>query len=123
MPSAYSRRLFTLSNTAPPRSRLRNLVLGFVCAGACFAQLDRGTILGTVLDSSAAVVPSAKVTIQNQGTSATTELLTDGEGNFVAPVLPVGTYRVSVSAQGFKTQVSENLQLRVSDRLRLILTL
>src|SRR5262245_44739122 len=114
MSSAYTRRLFSSSKTAPSRSRLRNnieanvckLILGFGCAGVCFAQLDRGTILGTVLDSSAAVVPSAKVTIQNQGTSATTELLTDAEGNFVAPVLPVGMYRVSVSAQGFKTQVS-----------------
>ncbi|MEX2264334.1 MAG: carboxypeptidase regulatory-like domain-containing protein [Bryobacteraceae bacterium] len=88
-----------------------------------FAQLDSGSIVGSVLDASGAVVPAARVVVQHQGTSSTVELVSDGNGNFIAPVLPVGLYRVSVSASGFKTQVTEDVPLRVSDRIRLNFTL
>ena len=44
--------------------------------------------------------------------------LTDSNGNFLAPVLPVGSYRISVSAVGFKTEVLHNVTLRVADRLK-----
>src|SRR6185295_16749467 len=92
-------------------------------ASLCLAQLDNAAILGTILDTSGAVIPGASVVIQNQGTSATVNLTTDANGNFVAPVLSVGVYRVTVSAKGFKTHVRENITLRVSDRTRLELTL
>src|SRR5207247_10073433 len=65
----------------------------FLCvSGSTVAQLDNASILGTVFDSSGAAIPGAKVSIQNMGTSATVEIVTDANGNFVAPVLPVGTY-------------------------------
>ena len=88
-----------------------------------FAQLDTGVILGTVLDSSGAVAPAASVVVQHQGTGATWSLTTDGNGNYIASALPVGLYRVTASAPGFKTRVNENLRLQVSDRLRVELTL
>ena len=53
----------------------------------CLAQLDTATILGTVSDSSGAVIPGAKVVVQNMGTSATVELTTDQSGTFIAPAL------------------------------------
>ena len=87
------------------------------------AQLDTGSVLGTVFDSSRAVVASARVAIENQGTGVTVETMTDGQGNFLVPVLPVGTYRVTVSSEGFKTQLKEDIRLRVSDRLRLLFAL
>jgi len=92
-------------------------------ASIALAQLDTGSILGLVLDGSGASVPRAKVTIQNQGTAAISIVETGDDGAFVAPVLPVGVYRVTVAAQGFKSHVQENLTLRVSDRLRLSFTL
>jgi len=88
-----------------------------------FAQQDNASILGTVVDASGAVVPSAKVEIKNQGTAQTVVLTTDSNGNFIAPVLPVGMYRVTVSAVGFKNEVLENLTLRVADRLKLTVKL
>ena len=63
------------------------------------------------------------MTIQNQDTSATTILITNENGSFVAPVLPVGVYRVTVAGKGFKTLVRENIRLRVADRTRIDFTL
>src|SRR4051794_21989428 len=87
------------------------------------AQLDTGVILGTVFDPSGAVVPSAGVTVENQATGTVARFQTDATGAFVAPALPVGVYRVSASATGFKTRIMENLRLQVSDRLRIDIAL
>ena len=90
---------------------------------ASLAQLDTGSVLGTVFDSTRAVVASARVVVENQGTGAAIEAETDGQGNFLIPVLPVGTYRVTVSSDGFKSQLKEDIRLRVSDRVRLLFSL
>ena len=87
------------------------------------AQQDRGTILGTVVDSSGAAIPNAKVLVQNQGTAEKRELNTDASGLFVAPELPVGIYRVTASLEGFKTKMQEHINVRVSDRVKVDLTL
>src|SRR5690242_7289897 len=94
---------------------LASLVLGLPCA----AQLDTGVLLGTVVDPSGAVIPSAEGVVQNQGTGASQTIHTDNTGSFIAPALPVGLYRVTVSAAGFKKRVTENVRLQVSDRRRL----
>ncbi len=96
-----------------------------LCWGAipALAQLDTGSLLGTVFDSSRAVVASARVLVENQGTGGAVASATDAQGNFLVPVLPVGTYRVTVSADGFKSQLKEDVRLRVSDRVRLLFTL
>jgi hypothetical protein len=85
----------------------------------CLAQLDTASILGTVFDSSGAVIPGAKVVVQNMGTSATVDLTTDGNGNFIAPVLPIGKYKVTVSMANFNTYVQEGILLSVADRIKL----
>jgi hypothetical protein len=101
----------------------RWVVLPLILAAAAFAQLDNASIQGTVLDSSGAVIVGATVSVQNQGTAATTVVHSDTNGNFVAPVLPVGTYSVTVSAQGFKTYVRKDIALRSADRTRLEIAL
>ncbi len=93
----------------------------FVIPG--LAQLDTGVILGTVIDPSGAVIPSAAVVVENQATGSIVRLQTDNTGNFIAPALRVGPYRVAASASGFKTRVMENLRLQVSDRMRLDIAL
>jgi len=98
------------------------LLLAWV-ALACFGQQDTGTVVGTILDASGSVVPGASVSIENQNTGASFAAKTNGEGNFIAPVLPIGVYRVTASAIGFKTRTVEGLVLRVSDRLRVDVTL
>src|SRR3990172_9391750 len=99
------------------------MLLGIFTTLSSWAQQDRGTILGTVLDASGASIPNATVVVQNQETASKREVATDSSGLFVAPQLPVGIYRISASFQGFKTTVQENINVRVSDRVKVDLTL
>src|ERR1700733_5924177 len=62
------------------------------CATIAFAQLNTGTITGTVTDSSGAVVPNAKVTVRNTGTNVARDTVTSSAGVYTVPNLIVGTY-------------------------------
>src|SRR3984893_16460730 len=75
------------------------MVLG---SGLAFGQAISGSIVGTVVDSSAAVVTNASVEALNVGTGAIITSKTSGTGGYRFENLPVGTYRVTVKASGFK---------------------
>src|SRR5690349_23815384 len=66
------------------------------------AQKTSGQISGTVLDPQGAAVPDATVTATEVGTGLVRTITTTQEGNYSLPDLPIGTYRVSVTKQGFK---------------------
>src|SRR6266480_5713073 len=72
------------------------------------------TLQGTVTDSKGAVVPNATVTVRNRGTSFERTAQTDTDGNYQVAALPVGSYNVEVKAQGFKTQVADQLPIEVA---------
>jgi hypothetical protein len=95
--------------------------VGLSLAGAsmCFGQLDRAAILGTVADASGGVMPNATIRVINTGTGGEQTLTTDSNGNYVAPVLPIGNYQVIASAPGFKTAIHDDIALRVNDRARI----
>jgi len=95
------------------------LVLAALCAGTADAQVDTGSILGTVRDRSGAVVPGATVSVREAGTNALTAVIADEAGNYVATPLRIGTYSVTVELAGFKTETREGIVVRVQDRLRL----
>jgi hypothetical protein len=71
-------------------------------SGLAFGQAISGSIVGTVVDSSSAVVTNASVEAFNVGTGATVTSKTSGTGGYRFENLPVGTYRVTVKASGFK---------------------
>src|SRR5260370_374716 len=73
-----------------------------VLAVSALAQSERGTIAGTVTDSSGAVIPGAKVTVTNEATNITLNFTTNEAGNFVAPSVSVGSYSVRVDQEGFR---------------------
>ena len=75
-----------------------------------------GTILGTVTDSSGAVVPKATVTVTNVGTSVSSHTETSGTGNYTVPYLNPGVYRVTVEAQGFQEAVIDKISLAVDHK-------
>ncbi|HEV8368799.1 MAG TPA: carboxypeptidase-like regulatory domain-containing protein [Pyrinomonadaceae bacterium] len=82
------------------------LVAGFLLCfvGTGYSQgTNLGTLRGTVTDPNGAVIPNAAVKITDQTTGLSRDLTTDGEGNYEAAALKPGTYKVSVSATGFKT--------------------
>jgi hypothetical protein len=88
------------------------------------AQTSTGTINGTVLDSSGAVIPNAKVRLIGTETGdLARDLTTDGSGTFAAPLLKPSIYNVEVTAQGFKRLLRKGITLRVDDTLNLKLTL
>ena len=87
------------------RSGVVLLVVGLFFVTPLLSQRITGDISGNVTDSSGAVVPGATVTATNPGTGASRTGISSSDGNFRLPELSIGTFRVSVSAEGFKTIV------------------
>lgn len=77
------------------------LMIGAVLTGQAQSG-PTGSLNGRVEDATGATVPGAKITIVNQGTGLTRTATADSEGRWTVSVLPVGTYKVTVEAQGFK---------------------
>ncbi len=90
----------------------------FLTLSATFAQVDTGTIAGSVRDSQGASVPTATISITAVATGVTTKAQTDSSGEFVSPPLRPGDYKVVAEAQGFKTSTRNLVTLKVQDRLR-----
>ena len=88
-----------------------------------FAQLDTASIVGTVRDSSNAVIPGATITATQSGTGVTQTALTNEKGEYVFPTLKIGTYDVAAELQGFRRAVRQQLELHVQDRPEVNFTL
>src|SRR5215472_16343435 len=92
----------------------RSLLVLLVLLGiavAAHAQTFRGEINGTVTDPSGAVVPNAKVKATEVGTSIDHNTVTTGDGQFAFQDIPVGTYKVSVSAAGFANVTVDKVEV------------
>ena len=76
-----------------------------------FAQVQNGQFTGTVSDPTGLVVANAKVTVVNQGTNLTVSTTTNQSGNYTVKELPVGTYKLTAQAAGFKTMSATNVVL------------
>ena len=92
----------------------------FLCAGLrmphlCAQGTDLGAIRGTITDSSGAVIPKAQVEIMDLSTRTTRKVTTNGHGDYEAPALPSGHYKVTVSAAGFGTSIINGIDLTGSD--------
>jgi len=86
----------------------------FLFASGTFAQSTTdGAIGGTVLDTSGAAVPNAKVTVKNLGTAAEETVMTDDTGYFRVGKLQPAAYSVSVAAQGFALFTIERVIVQV----------
>jgi hypothetical protein len=96
--------------------------LGFL-ALSVHAQVDTGTILGTIRDATGAVIPGARVTIANEATSFTQTTTTSGSGNYVFTPLRIGTYSVAVEQPGFKKERKTGLELNIQQQLVVDFTL
>ena len=66
-----------------------------LCASLGMAQLDTGTISGTVRDQSGGAIPGATITIRNVATGISRNSVTNAAGRYEAVALPVGSYEVS----------------------------
>ena len=103
---------------------MKRVALGFLIAASFFprllaAQAVTGTILGTITDSSGAVMPGTTVTLRNTGTGLTRTVTTDAAGEYTVPSLPTGKYTVTAELSGFKTVSVPNVDLGVDQHVRI----
>lgn len=87
------------------------------------AQSIQSSILGTVTDSSGAVVPGATVNITDTDTNVTRTVTTNSQGDYQLLNILAGNYRVEISRQGFQTVVLNDLTLTARQQLRANATL
>jgi hypothetical protein len=92
------------------------LLLGGVVS---FAQSTFGTIVGTVKDSSGALMPGVVITIENIGTAVHRSTTADEAANYSFPNLEPGTYKVTVMAPGFQVAEYTNIQLLARQTIRI----
>src|SRR3954463_7948053 len=132
MPSAYSNPVLLYKtaeeNVMSTSKRARTVLLFtacvlFITAIQMQGQAVNGTLLGTLTDSSGAVVPGAQVTITETGTGIPHSTQSNASGNFVFPNLPPGNYNVTSEAHGFKKETRTSVRLDVNTTVRVDMTL
>ena len=100
--------------------RIQVLISLFLLSSAAFSQsTGTATLVGTVTDTTGAVLAGAKVTTINTGTSFISESATTAEGSYYLPNLSPGTYRLTIEVSGFKKHVREGITLRTNESPRL----
>jgi outer membrane receptor protein involved in Fe transport len=91
-----------------------SLVCLCVAPNLCLGQVgDTGQIQGTVNDTSGAIIPGATVTATAVDTNRTLTAVTNKDGSYTFPTLPIGQYRIEVKMQGFKTVIRTGITLNV----------
>src|SRR5260370_25961170 len=94
------------------------LVLAVWDATTARAQIQSATLVGTVRDSSGAVLTGAEVRVDNMGTQFRWKTLTNAEGDYTVPYLSPGSYRITLEAKGFKTLIRDNIVIRTGETPR-----
>ena len=83
-----------------------------------FAQADRGTLTGTVMDQQGAVVPNAKISVRNPQTGGQYDTITTSTGNYSLAQLPAGSYDLTVELTGFKRHGQQGIDVGVAQTVR-----
>jgi hypothetical protein len=89
------------------------LTVWVIASGVLLAQGSTASVLGTVTDSSGAVIANASVQVKNLGTGRVQTVPSDGQGRYVVADLPIGVYEAQASAEGFQTVVHRGITLTV----------
>ena len=98
---------------------MRFFVLLLVAAVSAFGQGNTGTILGTVMDPTGAVIPGAEVVIENVNTGVKTETSTSAVGSYVVRFLQPGQYRVEAQSEGFSRVIREDIAVEMAREQRI----
>src|SRR2546430_462984 len=91
--------------------------------GLALAQTSTGRIVGSVKDSTGAVVLGVEMSVEHIGTGAAFNTTTNEMGEFIAPQLHPGEYRVTARRTGFKTAVQSPVTVRVNEDSNVLITL
>jgi hypothetical protein len=99
------------------------VILSFSICNSVLAQTYEGRILGTITDQTGAAMANAKVVITNVDTGVRRELVTNDAGDYVAPNLAPGVYKIAVEAPGFNRVEKSGARLEVAKDIRIDFTL
>ena len=94
------------------------VLLVLLCGTMLYAQSERGTITGTVTDPAGAAVVGAKVVVTSVATNAVQNLITSETGEYSAPNLSPGAYRVEITSPGFKRHLENNVIVAAASSMR-----
>ena len=98
--------------------QLQHVLALLSCAAMAYGQAVNGSLVGTVTDSSGALVLNAKVTLTETRTGLGQATATNQSGNYSFPGLPPGTYRVEVESAGFRKAVKTGIDVLVNSTIR-----
>ena len=90
-------------------------LLTLLCSLPTFGQIDRAVLEGAVTDQTGAIIPRAKVKVVELETGVSQEKLTNADGYYRFPGLAVRRYSVTVTSDKFKTQVINDVILRIGE--------
>src|SRR5262249_29479573 len=101
------------------RFRASIFVLCLFSVSALWSQTATGRIVGTVSDPTGALIPGASITVTNVNTQITNDTITNEQGLYQAPLLPIGTYTVTANMPGFQKAVTKPEKLEINQSLRI----
>jgi hypothetical protein len=93
------------------RPYIPSVVLAVFLSAGARSQTQLATVSGAITDPSGAVVPTASVTVVNQGTGLKRSVLTDTAGEYRFAGLPTGTYSLRISKPEFQSQIRAGVEL------------
>src|ERR1700684_1908030 len=98
-------------------------VVVLVGSPVCLWALANGSLSGTLRDQSGAVVSGATITLVNTALKSEYKAVSNGQGFYSFPTLPVGHYDLSIEGAGFKTHKKTNLTINTDAALKLDMVL
>src|SRR5437867_13233155 len=100
-------------------------IVAWIALGTCLsvAQSSTATILGTVKDSTGALIPGASITVKHTESGLTRSVVSGERGGYNVPLLPVGAYEITTTMPGFKQEVRSGINLVVGQEAVVDLTL
>jgi outer membrane receptor protein involved in Fe transport len=106
-----------------PSRALVLIVVTLMMAPSIWSQDATGRIIGTISDTTGAVVPGAQITITSTATQLSRKTVTNQDGYFQVLALPIGNYKVTAEHDGFRTVISDQYKLLINQALRVDITL
>jgi Carboxypeptidase regulatory-like domain len=115
------------ANQSTKQSRLLSILLlsaiSVFGVSRSWAQSGRGTLTGSVTDTSGAIIPNVAVNLTEPSTASNYKTVTNAQGLFNFPELPPGLYNVSTSAPSFKRYTQDGITVSVGGTASLIIAL
>ena len=99
------------------------MLLSWIFAANCWAQVVGAAISGTVRDETGAALPNAGVVVKSLETGAERKLVSDSTGHYAAPSIAIGKYQISASKEGFASEEKTGIDLVVGQNTTVDFTL